>query len=62
MVSVVDGQTRMSHLVTGEAVSRYRRFGRYPALCQAEVLAASLTTEPVDECQECRRRSGQFSG
>lgn len=59
VVSVVDGQTRMSHLVTWEAVSRYRWFGRYPAMCDADVLTASLTTEPVDECQECRRRAGQ---
>ena len=53
VLSVVDGRTGVLHLVAVEAAALHRRSGRYPALCGADVVSASLTTAPAQECQDC---------
>lgn len=55
-LSVVDGRTKVSHLVQSEALRLHRQSGRYPALCGDSVLTASLTTEPMSDCKMCQRR------
>lgn len=59
VLDIVDGQTLESHRVPIEKVPLHRRSGRYPALCGAEVVAASLATAPVRKCQLCVLRSNQ---
>lgn len=58
-LSVVDGHTKISHLVERETVRLHRRSGRYPALCGDSVITASLTTEPVSDCKKCQRTLGE---
>lgn len=60
-LSVVDGRTRLSHLVASQTAARHRHTGRYPALCGEQVIAASLTTEPMGACKKCDRQSGTMS-
>lgn len=49
-----------THLVTEQAMVAGRRDGRYMAVCDAPVLAASLTMPESARCQKCRRwRAGQ---
>lgn len=59
VLSVVDGRTKISHLVQSETVRLYRRSGSYPTLCGKTVITASLTTEPVSDCTDCHRRPGK---
>lgn len=49
VLSVVDSRTRMVHLVGVETAALHRRFGRYPALCDMEVIS-------VDRGRACRAR------
>ena len=53
VLSVVDTCTGELHLVAIETAALHRRSGRYPALCGAEVPAASLTTASESRCQDC---------
>ncbi|MGH3766823.1 MAG: hypothetical protein ACRDS0_14720 [Pseudonocardiaceae bacterium] len=39
--------------MTDEAAARWRRTGRYVALCGAQVLAASLTAPNRGQCPMC---------
>lgn len=57
VLSVVDTRTAEAHRVAIETAALHRRSGRYPALCGAEVLGASLTAPPRTDCAECLRRS-----
>jgi hypothetical protein len=57
VLSVVDGRTKVSHLVASETAPLHRHSGRYPALCGENVITASLTTEPDQDCKECQRQS-----
>lgn len=57
VLSVVDARTGVSHRVAVEAAALHRHAGRYPALCGADVLTASLTAAPVQDCQGCLTRA-----
>ncbi len=57
VLSVVDGRSRVVHLVATETAALHRRSGRYPAMCGAEVISASLMTEPGKDCQDCQTRA-----
>ncbi|MCA1671646.1 MAG: hypothetical protein LC799_05405, partial [Actinobacteria bacterium] len=57
VLSVVDSRTHVMHLVAVEMAALHRRSGRYPALCDVEVLSASMMTEPERECQDCQTRA-----
>lgn len=59
VLSIVDSRTGASHLVAVEKVALHRRSGRYPALCEADVIAASLTTAPVRDCPDCITRANR---
>ena len=61
-LSVVDGRTGVVHLVAVEMAALHRRSGRYPTMCDAEVISASLMTEPVQECWDCLSRAQAGSG
>lgn len=56
VLSVVDSRTGAAHLFAVETAALHRRSGRYPALCEADVIAASLTTAPASDCQDCITR------
>ncbi|MGH3904061.1 MAG: hypothetical protein ACRDTE_07730 [Pseudonocardiaceae bacterium] len=56
VLSVVDGRSRVVHLVAVEA-ALHRRSGCYPSLCDTEVIAASMLTEPGTDCQDCQTRA-----
>lgn len=50
----------IEHLVTDAAMAAGRRVGRYVAVCDAEVIAASLTMPESGHCRACRQwRAGQ---
>lgn len=57
VVSVVDTRTRVSHLVGVDTAALHRRSGRYPTLCDSEVITASLTTAPKSTCDACADRT-----
>lgn len=59
VLSVVDTCTGMQHQVPIETAALHRHSGRYPALCGAEVPAASLTTPATAGCQDCATRVQQ---
>jgi hypothetical protein len=50
---LTDAQTKRTHLVTEQAFAAGCRTGRYQAICDDEVLAASLTTPGVGYCEAC---------
>lgn len=52
-VSVVDTRTGALHRVAVDIAALHRPAGRYPALCGAEVPAASLTTPATTACRRC---------
>ncbi|MGH3910655.1 MAG: hypothetical protein ACRDRM_07465, partial [Pseudonocardiaceae bacterium] len=52
-VTGVDG---VAHLVTDDAMATGRTAGRYMAVCDTEVIAASLTTPESGYCRHCRQR------
>lgn len=54
VLTVVDTRTGTSHLVADDAAALHRRSGRYPTLCGTHVAAASLTTTPARDCDDCR--------
>lgn len=54
--SMVDAVTLTEHLIDLDAMTAARSRGRYTALCDTEVLAASMTTQERDFCRECIRR------
>ena len=54
-IEVVDGQTRMVHQVSPEALCAGRQHGEYEALCGARLWAASLTDPGRGWCEECAR-------
>lgn len=54
--TMVDAQTLIEHLIALEDIAETRWQGRYTALCGAEVLAASMTTEERSHCRKCLRR------
>lgn len=62
VLSVVDGRTGVVHLVAVEKVALHRRSGRYPTLCDNEVISASLMTEPAQECRYCLSRAQAGAG
>ena len=53
VLSIVDSRTQAEHLIAMETAAAHRHLGRYPAMCGAEVIAASLTTLPASDCDEC---------
>ena len=57
MLSMVDSGTETMHFVAVETAALYRRSGRYPTLCDSEVISASMLTEPGGQCQECLTRA-----
>lgn len=60
LVAVTDARTSLSHLVTLDAMTAGRSRGIYVAVCDAEVVASSLTAEESGRCRRCRRwRAGQ---
>lgn len=61
-LSVVDSRDRVGHLVGVQAAALHRRSGRYPAMCGAEVLSASMLTEPGGNCRDCQRRAQAETG
>ncbi|MGQ0775513.1 MAG: hypothetical protein ACT4NY_14000 [Pseudonocardiales bacterium] len=54
--TMVDAQTLTEHLIDLDIIAAGRSRGRYTALCGAEVLAASMTTEQSRFCEDCIRR------
>lgn len=52
-IGIADARTRIEHLVTHQAFGKYRRSGRYLAVCGARVLAASLTAPDRGRCSDC---------
>lgn len=59
VLSVTDSRTRVVHLVAVETAALHRRSGRYPAMCDSEVITASMLTEPGKNCQDCLSRAEQ---
>lgn len=57
VLSVVDTRTGEAHRVSIETAALHRRSGRYPALCGAEVITASLGTAPSRQCHVCLVRA-----
>lgn len=55
VLSMVESETRIAHLVGVDVVPLRRRSGIYPALCGAEVRAASLATSATGRCARCRQ-------
>ena len=57
-IEMVDRCTEVAHRVADEAFAAGRRDGgRYWAICDAQVLPASLTAPARRHCPECERRS-----
>lgn len=54
--TMVDSSTLTEHLIDLDIITAARQHGRYIALCGAEVLAASMSTEERGYCQDCLRR------
>ena len=55
LVAVTDARTSIAHLVRLEAMAAGRTRGIYAAVCDAEVVASSLTVEESGRCRHCRR-------
>ncbi|MGH7929731.1 MAG: hypothetical protein ACREQV_18265 [Candidatus Binatia bacterium] len=53
VVALVDARTGRTHLVRDDAVVAGRGAGRYVAVCEAVVLAASLTAPGGKYCRSC---------
>ncbi|MGH3906719.1 MAG: hypothetical protein ACRDTE_21450 [Pseudonocardiaceae bacterium] len=49
------GAGGVTHLVTDAAMIAGRSRGLYTAVCDRQVIAASLTTPASGYCQDCRR-------
>jgi hypothetical protein len=50
---IIDAQTHVEHLMTGESAIAHRRSGRYIALCGVQVLAANLAATERGRCPRC---------
>ncbi len=60
VLRAVTGVDGVAHLVTDQAMAAGRSAGRYMAVCDTEVIAASLTTPESEYCRRCRRwRAGK---
>lgn len=60
LLAVTDARTSIAHLVSLEAMTAGHPRGVYVAVCDAEVMASSLTAEESGRCRRCRdRRTGQ---
>lgn len=60
LLAVTDARTSIAHLVTLEAMAAGRPRGVYVAVCDAEVVASSLTAEESGHCRRCRQwRAGR---
>lgn len=57
--TMVEARTETAHLVGVEVASRHRIKGVYPALCGAEVHAASLTALARRRCGKCDDLAGR---
>ncbi|HEY4008219.1 MAG TPA: hypothetical protein VGM60_23975 [Pseudonocardia sp.] len=57
MTCVTDGR---DHLVAEDALEAGRRTGRYQALCEHEIIPASLTSPPGPTCADCAQRSDRL--
>lgn len=55
LIAMTDARTGDAHWVTYDAVTTGRRAGSYVAVCEAVVLAASLTTPEQGHCRFCAR-------
>lgn len=55
-VIAVTNDAGPTHLVTEDRFTTGCRSGRFVALCGAQMLAASLTTEERERCSRCVRR------
>ena len=62
VLSVVDTSTGELRLVPIDVVALHRRSGRYPALCGTVVPAASLTTTPIRDCEDCAKQAQSGGG
>lgn len=62
VLRMVDSQTSLQHIVRAEDASLHRHSGRYPALCGAEVVAASLSAGASHICRECQSLTVSASG
>lgn len=51
----VTGADGTTHLVTDAAMTAGRHSGLYAAVCDRQVIAASLTTPESGHCKRCRR-------
>lgn len=56
VVALVDASTGRTHLVRDDALVAGRLAGRYVAVCEAVVLAASLTAPGDTYCRLCANR------
>jgi hypothetical protein len=52
-VGIIDGHTRVEHLVSEEVFAAYCHAGRFIAKCGTEVLAASMAEPGWGRCAEC---------
>jgi hypothetical protein len=59
VLTMVEAKTETAHLVGIEVASRHRIKGVYPALCGAEVHAASLTSLARRRCAKCDDLAGK---
>ncbi|MGH3907506.1 MAG: hypothetical protein ACRDTE_25515 [Pseudonocardiaceae bacterium] len=60
LLAVTDAHTSLAHLVTLDAMAAGRRRGIYVAVCDAEVVASSLTAQESGHCRRCQHwRAGQ---
>ena len=52
-LEIIDARTRVEHLVTDELAAAHRHVGCFPALCGAQVLAASMVEPGCGQCALC---------
>jgi hypothetical protein len=53
VLHMVDAGTGVAHLIRLEVAPLHRYSGRYPGLCGAEVMAASLCAGASGRCARC---------
>lgn len=58
LVKITDARTRVAHLMTDVSAMEHRQAGRYLALCEVEVLAASLAERERGQCAPCSEQAG----
>ena len=52
-IEMVDGQTKVAHQVSPDALLAGRQRGEYEARCGARLLAASMTDPGRGHCRKC---------